>query len=68
MAKLNIIFVEEGFVGVCLDWRPLNIRCFVINVYFKCDLEAKMRLWEKLLEVKYGLGMKCGVSLVTSMK
>jgi hypothetical protein len=27
-----------------------------VNVYSKCDLTAKRRLWERILEVKEGLG------------
>jgi len=33
--------VDEGFVGVCLEWGVLNHKCVIINVYSKCDLEAK---------------------------
>jgi len=40
----NSIFVREGYVGVCLDWGVLKHRCYIVNVYSKCDLAAKRRL------------------------
>lgn len=55
-ARLILSVVEEGFVGVCLDFGVLHKRCFVVNVYSKCDLSAKRRLWENLLLLKGGLG------------
>lgn len=41
----NSIFVGEGYVGVCLDWGVLRHKCYIVNVYSKCDLPAKRRLW-----------------------
>jgi hypothetical protein len=41
---LVFTFVGEGFVGVCLEWGVLKQICFVVNVYAKCDLNAKRRL------------------------
>lgn len=32
-----------------LDWGVEIKRCFVVNVYSKCDLSAKKRLWENLV-------------------
>lgn len=55
-SRLNFTFVGEGFVGVCLDWGVHRRRCFVINVYSKCSLEDKWRLWESLVEVRRSLG------------
>lgn len=31
-------------------------RCVIINVYAKCDLEAKKRLWDRLLISRRNLG------------
>lgn len=55
-SKLIFSFSGDGFVGVCLEWGPLATRCFVVNIYSKCDLVAKRRLWDNLVEVKEGLG------------
>jgi hypothetical protein len=55
-ASFNFSFIGDGYVGVCLDWGVLNHRCFIINVYSKCDLPAKRRLWERLLELRRSLG------------
>jgi len=35
---------------VCLDWGVEKQRCVVVNVYSKCDLLSKRRLWECLVE------------------
>ena len=42
-------FDGEGYVGVILEWGVEKTRCVVINVYSKCDLPAKRRLWENLI-------------------
>lgn len=52
----NSIFVGEGFVGVCLDWGVLKQKCYIVNVYSKCDLSAKKRLWKKLVELRRTMG------------
>jgi len=59
-ASFNFAFSGEGYVGVCLGWRILHHKFFVINVY---NLEAKRRLWEKSVEVKrrFGDGAWCVV-------
>ena len=49
-------FGGEGFVGVCLEWGVVRHRCIVINVYSKCDLEEKKKLWDSLIEVRSALG------------
>jgi hypothetical protein len=49
-ATLVSSFQGDGFVGVCLNWGVENLRCIVVNVYSKCDLVAKRRLWEALVE------------------
>jgi len=42
-------FQGEGYVRVNLDWGVEKIRCIDINVYSKCDLPAKKRLWDNLI-------------------
>jgi len=54
--ETNSVFVGEGYVGVCLDWGVLKHRCYIVNVYSKCDLPAKKRLWERLVELRKTLG------------
>jgi len=54
--SFNFSFVGDGYVGVCLDWGVSKDRCFVINVYSKCGLLAKKRLWERLVELRRSLG------------
>jgi hypothetical protein len=49
-------FVCEGLVGVCMEWGPLRRRCLVVNVYSKCDLVGKQRLWDKLILIRNSLG------------
>jgi len=53
------MFVGEGFVQECLD-RGVQ-RCYVINVYAKCNLDAKRRLWDSLVKARRSLGEGCGV-------
>lgn len=36
-------------MGVCLEWGVDKTRCVLINIYSKCDLSAKKRLWECLV-------------------
>jgi exonuclease III len=55
-STLIFSFVGEGYVGVCLEWGVERRRCFVVNVYSKCDLLVKRRLWETLTSVKMNLG------------
>jgi len=54
-------FQGEGYVGVCLEWGVEKTRCFVINVYSKCDLESKKRLWESLFQEHRSRGKGHGV-------
>jgi len=56
LAKLFYTFTGEGLVGVYLEWGVLKRKCIVINVYSKCDLAAKKRLWEKLVLARNNLG------------
>jgi hypothetical protein len=49
-------FKGEGYVGVCLDWGVHKHRCFVVNVYSKCELANKRRLWDSILMSKGGFG------------
>ena len=34
----------------------LKHQCFVINVYSKCDLPAKRRLWDSLIALRMRMG------------
>ncbi|WJX96923.1 hypothetical protein P8452_78057 [Trifolium repens] len=54
----NVVFTikGEGFVGVCLDLADKNVRCCMINIYAKCNLADKRRLWSDLLMTKRGFG------------
>ena len=56
LSKLIFPFAEEGFIDVCLECGPLAKRCFVVNVYSKCDLAAKKRWSANFLTAKFGLG------------
>jgi hypothetical protein len=60
-ASFIFSFSGDGFVGVCLDWGVHKKRCFIVNIYSKCDLSSKRLLWENLLLVKneYGRGAWC---------
>jgi len=53
--KVNT-FQGEGYVGVSLDWGVEKKRCVIVNVYSKCDLASKRRLWEHLLEERRNRG------------
>jgi hypothetical protein len=56
--KLSLIFtfIGDGFVGVCLDCLDENRKCFVINVYAKCNIRDKRSLWCNILMSKEGFG------------
>jgi mannosylglycoprotein endo-beta-mannosidase len=41
-------FIGDSFVGVCLDLLKENRRCFIVNVYSKCQIQDKKRLWRDL--------------------
>jgi exonuclease III len=60
-SALLFTFTGEGYVGVCLEWGMERQICFVVNVYAKCDLAAKRRLWEALRNYKrrFGRGLWC---------
>jgi hypothetical protein len=49
LASLVFSFIGDGFVGVCLDLLLENRRCFMVNVYAKCNLRDKRKLWADLL-------------------
>ncbi|KAK2456934.1 hypothetical protein QL285_004253 [Trifolium repens] len=55
-ASLVFTFIGDGFVGVCLDVENVTRRCFVVNVYAKCNLSAKRLLWSNILMSKRGFG------------
>lgn len=52
------VFTFSGydFVGVCLEWGAQETRCIVVNVYCRCDISNKRRLWGELEMFKGGLG------------
>ncbi|KAK2369528.1 hypothetical protein QL285_082657 [Trifolium repens] len=60
-SSLIFTFIGEGFVGVCIEWGVLRQICFVVNVYAKCEINAKRRLWANILMSKgdFGGGMWC---------
>jgi hypothetical protein len=60
---LIFTFTGEGFVGVCLEWGIHRQTCFVVNVYSKCDMAGKRRLWSSLIMSKGGFegGVWCVV-------
>ncbi|WJX47013.1 hypothetical protein P8452_33752 [Trifolium repens] len=55
-ASLIFSFVGETFIGVCLEWGASKLRCFIVNVYSKCDISGKRSLWESLVMSKRGFG------------
>jgi hypothetical protein len=56
IGSLIFTFTGEGFVGVCLDLVDKHVRVCVINVYAKCNLVDKRRLWREILMTKGGFG------------
>jgi hypothetical protein len=55
-SALLFSFTGDGFVGVCIEWGASRRICFMVNVYAKCDLVAKRRLWGALIATKTTLG------------
>jgi hypothetical protein len=43
-------------VGVCLDLVDKSVRCCIINVYAKCNIADKRRLWREVLMTRRGFG------------
>jgi hypothetical protein len=56
LSSLIFNFSGEGFVGVCLEWGVHKKICFIVNVYSKCDIAGKRRLWETLHMSKTSCG------------
>jgi hypothetical protein len=56
LGSLVFSFMGEGFVGVCLDLADKQVGCCVINIYAKCNLADKHRLWRDVLMTKRGFG------------
>ncbi|MCH84952.1 LINE-1 reverse transcriptase like, partial [Trifolium medium] len=56
VSSLIFSFTGDGYVGVCLEWGVQKKRCFLVNVYSKCELSNKRRLWESILMSKGGFG------------
>ncbi|MCH84550.1 reverse transcriptase, partial [Trifolium medium] len=48
--------LRNGFVGVCVEWGASKTKCYVVNVYSKCDLASKRRLWNNIKMSKAGFG------------
>jgi hypothetical protein len=40
-----------------MEWGVKKIKCMMINVYSKCDLAAKKRLWDRLVVARKNLGI-----------
>jgi len=55
--KLCFSFQGEGYVGVCLEWGVEKKKCMVVNIYSKCDLVVKRRIWEALVEERENRGV-----------
>ncbi|GAU32684.1 hypothetical protein TSUD_145580 [Trifolium subterraneum] len=55
-ATLVFSFTGDGFVGVCLDLVAEQKRCYIVNVYVKCNCHAKRKLWDDILMSKMGFG------------
>jgi hypothetical protein len=57
-AKTTLVFsfIGDDFVGVCVDLIVENKRCFIVNVYAKCNLRAKRKLWSDIRMSKMGFG------------
>ncbi|WJX28141.1 hypothetical protein P8452_16895 [Trifolium repens] len=53
---LVFTFIGDGFVGVCLDTVDESKRCFIVNVYAKCNIRAKRQLWRDIIMSKRGFG------------
>jgi hypothetical protein len=41
---------------VCLFLLAEHKTCYVVNVYAKCDIQAKRRLWDNISMSKQGFG------------
>jgi hypothetical protein len=56
--KFSIIFsfTGDGFAGACLNIVEEQRICYLVNVYAKCDLQARRELWECILMSKRGFG------------
>jgi hypothetical protein len=49
-------FSGEGFLGVCLLIVAKQRVCYVVNVYAKCEIQARRRIWDNILISKRGFG------------
>jgi exonuclease III len=57
-AKANrfFSFMGEGFLGVCLDLISEQRRCCFVNVYAKCNIQSKWKMWEEIVMSRRGFG------------
>ena len=44
--------MRKGFIVVTGNYRKLNLRCAIVNVYAACNMCDKKMLWEELSSVK----------------
>lgn len=54
--KMQLTFKGGSFCGVCGEWGPLKIKCFMVNIYSSCILAEKKKLWDDLRMTKRGFG------------
>jgi hypothetical protein len=53
------LFTGCGFIGVCLEVNQDQSRVFIVNVYAKCNLVDRRRLWREILSSKRAFGGVC---------
>jgi hypothetical protein len=49
-------FSGEGFIGVCLDLPQQQQKCCIVNVYAKCNIQDKRKMWDKITMSRRGFG------------
>lgn len=54
--KMLLSFKGRGSCGICGEWCPLKIKCFLVNIYSSCNIYDKRRMWEELKMSKRGFG------------
>ncbi|MCH98111.1 endonuclease/exonuclease/phosphatase family protein, partial [Trifolium medium] len=50
---VGLFFLRKALVAV---FSLFGVRCFVVNVYSKCDMVSKRRLWNNIIMSKAGFG------------
>ncbi|KAK2372487.1 hypothetical protein QL285_073613 [Trifolium repens] len=56
LGKQIFTFSGECFLGVCLELPAFQKYCCVINIYSKCNLADKRKLWRDVLMTRQGFG------------